>query len=130
MLAILFMAYFVWLSAGEDRLSICQFTLTIIVLIPRTNPAGSLPCIDSIEVSVESSWLLAVVAFWPRNGLRFQRSARRIAFSQRLLALAASYYLSTGFDGTRRRFFGSADRFRSGSNKDRAGEGRASERHV
>src|SRR6266508_2853499 len=58
---------FVWLSAGEDRLSICQCHPDDHCLIPRTNPAWIVALHRFIEVSVGIIVALLVVAIWPEQ---------------------------------------------------------------
>ena len=58
---------FVWLSAGEDAYRYASVTLTIIVLIPRVNPAWIVALHRFIEVSVGIIVALLVVAIWPER---------------------------------------------------------------
>src|SRR5438874_7840780 len=58
---------FVWLSAGEGAYRYASITLTIIVLIPRANPAWIVALHRFIEVSVGIIVALLVVAIWPER---------------------------------------------------------------
>jgi hypothetical protein len=58
---------FVWLSAGEDPYRYASVTLTIIVLIPRANPAWIVALHRFVEFSVGIIVALLVVAIWPER---------------------------------------------------------------